>query len=131
MTLTKAGAEARIAVDGSVPFMADPKLLGEVISNLVSNAIEAKREGVHVRLSAVRSGSDAVLLSVEDDGPGIPEERLESIFKPFVTTKSGGTGLGLAICRKIVEEHGGTIQAEPGTAGARFVIRLKPPLLDR
>jgi PAS domain S-box-containing protein len=128
--LAKADSEARIAVDGAVTFMADPKLLGEVISNLVSNAIEAKRSGVHVLLSAARSGTDSVVLSVEDDGPGIPEERRESIFKPFVTTKSGGTGLGLAICRKIVEEHGGTIHAEPSASGARFVIRLKIPLRD-
>jgi two-component system sensor histidine kinase AtoS len=123
--LVKTGSDVRVAVEGPVPLMADPKLIEEVITNLLTNAIEAKGRGVHMVLSAVRSETDAVVLSVEDDGPGIRGEQREAIFKPFVTTKPGGTGLGLAICRKIVEEHGGTIHAEPGAVGARFVIRLK------
>lgn len=124
--LARTQSEAQIAVEGSVRFLGDPGLLEEVLSNLVWNAIEAKGTGAKVVLSAARSGKDDALLSVEDDGPGVPEDRRESIFKPFVTTKSGGTGLGLAICRKIVEEHGGMIRVEPGiSGGARFVIRLK------
>jgi two-component system sensor histidine kinase/response regulator len=125
--IVKMGAEVRAQVDGGgVRFIADPHLLEEVFSNLVVNAIEAKGGGVHVVLSAAASGRDGVLLSVEDDGPGIPESQRDSVFKPFVTTKPSGTGLGLAICKKIVEEHGGTIHVEEGSAGgARFVIRLK------
>jgi len=123
--LERTGSEARVAVQGSVTFRADPQLLEEVVSNLVSNAIETKKTPVRVILSAARTGPEEVLLTVEDDGPGIPADRLDAVFKPFVTTKPGGTGLGLAICRKIVEEHGGTIRAERASSGARFVIRLK------
>jgi len=123
--LEKTRSRAKVAVEGSVLFQGDPGLLEEVLSNLVSNAIEAKGSGANVLIAAARSG-EAVVLSVEDDGPGVPEDRREAIFKPFVTTKPGGTGLGLAICRKIVEEHEGRMGIESGSSGgARFVIRLK------
>ncbi len=126
--IRQSGSDVRIDVDGEVRFPADPGLLADLFSNLVTNAIEARGAPIHVVLSASRVGRDAVLLSVEDDGPGIPADRRESVFKPFVTTKSGGTGLGLAICRKIVEEHGGTIRIEESRlGGARFVIRLPAP----
>ena len=125
--IVKTNSNVRIEVAGDVPrIRADPSLLEEVFSNLVSNAIEGRDRGAQVVLSAARSGKHGVAVVVEDDGPGIPPDRRESIFKPFVTTKAGGTGIGLAICRKIVEEHGGTIHVEQGrTGGARFVIRLK------
>jgi signal transduction histidine kinase len=67
-------------------------------------------------------------LSVEDDGPGIPSQLRESVFDPYVTTKTEGTGLGLAIAKKIVIEHGGTIAAgESPLGGARLCIRLPAP----
>jgi signal transduction histidine kinase len=67
-------------------------------------------------------------VEVADNGPGIPPERLEAIFQPFVSSKSKGMGLGLAICKEIVEGHGGRIQAESRVgAGTRFRIVL--PLL--
>ena len=72
------------------------------------------------------------LLSVTDDGPGIPEDKLEMIFEPFYTTKPAGqgTGLGLAVVRGIVKDHGGTIAAERVLAGGtRFVVRL--PTLEQ
>ena len=71
------------------------------------------------------SGVSFVNLSVKDQGPGFPNELLERLFEPYVTTKAKGSGLGLAIVKKIVEEHGGTIQAEnDSTKGARIQIRL-------
>jgi len=120
------GSDVRVEAPSGLAFTADPNLLEEVVSNLVSNAIEAKPTGAHVVVSAATAGR-GVLLAVDDDGPGIPVERRASVFKPFVTTKTGGTGLGLAICRKIVEEHGGTIEVEASTlGGARFAVRLPP-----
>ncbi|MFN0009886.1 MAG: PAS domain S-box protein [Planctomycetota bacterium] len=124
--LDKTRSNAKVAVEGSVRFPGDPGLLEDVLSNLVTNAIEAKGGGANLQLSAATLDGEAVVLSVEDDGPGVPENQREAIFKPFVTTKAGGTGLGLAICRKIVEEHQGRMGIESGSSGgARFFIRLK------
>lgn len=124
---SRSQVEIRIPADG-VRFQGDGPLLEEVLSNLISNAIEAKGTATQVRLSAESVGKRWVLLSVEDDGPGIPEPQRACIFKPFVTTKESGTGLGLPICRKIVEEHGGTIDvSNSALGGARFDIRLGGP----
>ena len=68
---------------------------------------------------------DASEIRVRDTGPGIPEEMIEKLFTPFVTSKTKGTGLGLAIARKNIESHGGSIEAENHPeGGAVFVIRL-------
>lgn len=121
---SSAHVDARVA-PGGVHFLADPSLMQDVLSNLVTNALEAQSNGVHVTLSSACADDGSILLSVEDDGPGVPRSLRESLFKPFVTTKSRGNGLGLAICRKIVEEHGGTLDLAEGQAsGARFEIRL-------
>jgi len=123
--IARSSAQVSLAVEGEVRFRADRQLLGEVIANLLANAIEAQDQGARVVLGASARGKSGIDLWVEDDGPGIPEDRLGEIFKPFVTTKSTGTGLGLAICRKIVEEHGGTIRVESTpSGGARFLIHL-------
>jgi len=123
--IRQSASEVRVEGDGEIRLRADPNLLTDLFSNLVSNAIEAKKRSALIVLSAKRSGEDSVLLLVDDDGPGIPAGERESVFKPFVTSKSDGTGLGLAICRKIVEEHGGTIRIEDSPlGGARFEIRL-------
>jgi two-component system, LuxR family, sensor kinase FixL len=89
----------------------DPELLGEVLTNLVANAAEARDAGTRVVLKAARRG-EGVDLVVEDDGPGLPPHARENLFRPFVTTKEKGTGLGLSICRKIVDAHGGAISFE-------------------
>ena len=114
---------------------ADPDRLRQILHNLVKNAIEAQRGAaggdappprVRVRTSRVAGpGAGAVELHVSDDGPGYPEEILETVFEPYVTTKPKGSGLGLAIVKKIAEEHGGSVRAQndPG-GGARVVIRL-------
>src|SRR5262245_12353258 len=111
--IAKTGAEVRTEIArGGVRFSADAHLIEEVLSNLVTNALEAGPPGRKIRLTAARAGAREVVLTVEDDGPGIPVSERESVFKVFVSTKPGGTGLGLAICRKIVEQHGGTIRIE-------------------
>ncbi|MEM7168724.1 MAG: stimulus-sensing domain-containing protein [Pseudomonadota bacterium] len=109
--------------------------LGQVFRNLISNAMTFSPKGGTIRLSAHRIG-DIVQVSVEDQGPGIPEGKLDAIFNRFYTerpkTEKFGThsGLGLSISKQIVDAHGGTIRAENLTddrgeiLGARFVIRL-------
>jgi two-component system NtrC family sensor kinase len=102
----------------------------QVIFNLVTNALQALRgagkEHGRIRLFS-RSAEGDLLVSVEDNGPGVPLEAAQKIWEPFYTTKPEGvgTGLGLAICRQIVASQGGvlTLEAAPG-GGALFLIRL-------
>lgn len=105
-----------------------PWELQQVLMNLMANAVDAaalKPPGqVWVRVVAA---GEHVLVEVEDSGPGLPEELLHSLFRPFFTTKraSGGTGLGLAISLKIVERHGGRLEAERRKeGGSRFRLVL-------
>jgi signal transduction histidine kinase len=103
--------------------------LQEVILNLVRNAIDAMDSmQVDRRLLTVRTkpdGGKAIVMEVEDSGPGIERRRLAAIFEPFVTTKPKGTGLGLPICSRIIERHGGQLKASPDcNHGALFQIIL-------
>ena len=109
--------------------------LAQVAENLVGNATSFSSPGGTVRLRGFRDGG-SVCIAVEDEGPGIPESALETIFERFYTERPGGeaagvhSGLGLSIARRIVEAHGGTLSAENrrGAAGrvlgARFVVAL-------
>jgi signal transduction histidine kinase len=106
--------------------------LQEVILNLVQNAVEAMGTVTdNARLLGIRTellGPTEIAITVEDSGPGIAPEKIDSIFEPFVTTKSKGVGLGLAICRMIVERHGGQLSASSQrNAGAQFRIVLPTP----
>jgi signal transduction histidine kinase len=98
-------AEPGLVADG------DARLLSRVLSNLIGNSVDALRDGGEVRASAGRRDS-RILVTIEDDGPGVPATILPRLFDPYFSAKSGGTGLGLAIAKKIVEEHGGSIGAE-------------------
>ena len=123
--IVKRGANVRVDVDGAFEFRGDRQLLDEVLTNLLKNALEAVPERAHIALGARRVGASGTLLWVEDNGPGISPTLQTTLFKPFSTTKPKGTGLGLAFCRKVVEEHGGTIDVRTGSqGGARFEIRL-------
>jgi len=98
----------------------DREMLARVFLNLIRNAVQAMEAGGTLRITARGS-----VVSFEDKGAGIPAEVLDKLFTPFVTSKAKGTGLGLAIAQKIVEAHGGTIEARnnPG-GGATFTVRL-------
>ena len=117
----------RVEVDaGPGPLRAslDPHLMEQALQNLLVNALEASKEGQAVRLAAGRE--DGLLrLRVADSGCGMAEEVRSQLFHPFFTTKSDGTGLGLSIVHRIVEAHGGLVEArsEPG-AGTEFAITL-------
>jgi signal transduction histidine kinase len=96
-----------------------------VLSNLIRNAIEAKGSNARIEIRGAPDGDGWIRILVDDNGPGIPTDARSNVFKPFITTKSKGTGLGLAICKKIVDEHGGTLAIEDAPiGGARFVMRL-------
>jgi two-component system sensor histidine kinase ChvG len=116
--------ERRLVVDGI------EDRLGQVLRNLIANAASFSPPGGTIRLAARRAG-DAVEIAVEDEGPGIPEDRLEKIFERFYSERPQGekfgthSGLGLSISRQIVDAHGGEIWAENRPrGGARFVVRL-------
>jgi PAS domain S-box-containing protein len=103
--------------------------LRQVIFNLIHNAIESMDSTMDrnrvLRVITKSHGPDALIVAVEDSGPGINPRRLDSIFDPFITTKPDGMGLGLAICRMIVERHGGKLSAvSDGKNGARFQLIL-------
>jgi signal transduction histidine kinase len=109
--------------------------LQQVISNLVQNAIEAMDNTTdRDRVLRVRTGlqnSDAIVVAVEDSGPGFDPKQLSRIFDAFFTTKSHGVGLGLAICRMIVQRHGGQLTAaSDGNNGARFQFVLPTEFAD-
>ena len=103
----------------------DALLLEWALEALVKNAVDAlKGRPGHIQL-ALADEPDAVVLAVEDDGPGVPTDLGHGVFETGVTTKAGGWGLGLALARRIVEEgHGGRVTLEASPRGARFVIRL-------
>ena len=96
-----------------------------------SEALEGRRGGeilVETRLAS-RGDADVAEITVEDDGPGFQRDLIGQVFDPYVTTKAKGTGLGLAIVRKIVEEHGGHIEAaNRAEGGAR--VRIDLPLSE-
>jgi signal transduction histidine kinase len=110
--------------------LGDPDRLGQVITNLLTNAIHYNREGGEVRITAA-TDAGSTLLTVTDNGPGIPLEDQPHLFERFYRVDKarsrahGGTGLGLAISKAIVDAHGGGIEvsSQPG-AGATFTVRL-------
>jgi two-component system sensor histidine kinase HydH len=108
------------------PVMADPVRLTQALLNLVINAIQAVERNGRVEVSA-SVANERVNVSVTDNGPGIPPEKLASIFDPYFTTKSEGSGLGLWIAQQIVTAHGGSLEARNGPSGGA-VLTMRLPL---
>jgi two-component system sensor kinase FixL len=106
--------------------------LQQLILNLVRNACEAmegNRDGNKaLSVTTMHGDGQTVQVVVSDTGPGIPAERLESVFEPFLTTKESGLGMGLAICRKIAAVHGGVLSAQ-SQQGQGATFRLVLPAL--
>ncbi len=104
---------------------ADPRQIRQVVLNLLRNAAEASPPDGTIRLVWEAQGP-TVLLSIEDDGPGVPPDRRDRVFEPFFTTKPDGAGLGLAIVRHLVEQNGGRVHLDAGArGGCRFTVRLE------
>lgn len=112
---------------------ADSIQIGQLVANLARNGIEAmvntpKTQRV-LTITAKAEGSE-VRVGVADNGTGIADDIAEQLFTPFFTTKEGGMGMGLKICRSIIEQHGGRLWHEPGTAGGcvfQFVLPVVRP----
>jgi two-component system sensor histidine kinase/response regulator len=132
------GISCRVDVADDVPvFEADPTLLRRVFANLIQNAVTHTARAVELQLLA-RADSNGVLFTVADNGPGIPKEYQELIFRKFEQVRTPNaprvrsSGLGLAFCKLAVEAHGGRIwvQSEEGKGSAfHFWLPLAPPAL--
>lgn len=125
LTVTAKGLEDPITL------VADRSLLQEAFCALLQNALEACAEGGGVSVVVDRTpGGRWARVTIEDDGRGISEGDLERVFQPFFTTKgTEGSGLGLSAAQRIVQKHGGAVEARsegPGR-GARFTVRLPLP----
>jgi signal transduction histidine kinase len=117
----------------------EAELVQRILAPLLENAVRHAASGVTV---SVRREDDAVVFSVQDDGPGVPAEDRDAIFAPGpgnggsaitgapprgTAVASSGAGLGLALCRRLATSAGGEVRLEPGDAGARFTVRLPGP----
>lgn len=99
--------------------------LREIFSNLLKNAREAVGDGGRIALRLRQDTDDAIVVTIEDNGPGIAVEKLEQIFEAYYTTKEKGTGLGLAIVKNNIELYGGSVKVESKLGqGARFILRF-------
>jgi len=102
---------------------ADEQMLRQVLFNLVFNAIQAVGENGRIQIVTQKINTAEAVIEVRDDGPGVPPERRQEIFKPYFTTNQKGTGLGLAVVQQIVLAHGWEIECLPNDPkGAIFRI---------
>ena len=130
-------ADLKLSLNAQLPpISADRIRIRQILNNLVTNSLEALegRPGAGIEIETrvaeeVSKHGASVSITVADNGPGFPRDLLGTVFDPYVTSKPKGTGLGLAIVKKIVEEHGGRIEADnQRSGGAR--VRILLPLGD-
>lgn len=132
----------QLNLDPSIPpTFGDRDLLIRLFLNLIKNAGEAAPQGgeiiiesridneYHLAMPGGRS-VPVILITISDNGPGIPPKVMERIFTPFYTTKTGGSGLGLAICQKIITDHGGFLKIVPRPEGGTSV-KVSLPLVRK
>jgi two-component system sensor histidine kinase PilS (NtrC family) len=128
-------ATAQIVFDfkKNIDIWADEKLMFTVFNHFIQNGVAfcpAGNERITIKAQEIKisDDSDAIEISVHDNGPGVDETKREQIFEPFFTTRADGTGLGLAIVKQTIEEHRGTIKVQNGeTGGGMFIIALPLP----
>ena len=126
-TADRLGCAIERRFDPDLPVVeADRIQLQQVVSNLLRNALEAVRTSQDRRITvATQAAGDQIRLIVSDSGPGIPDGQDEDIFESFVTHRRNGAGLGLSVTRRIIQAHGGAIEAgRADEGGARFLVSL-------
>lgn len=128
MQLSLAGHEVRLDIEPGARALVDEQSTGRVLENLLGNAAKYAPAGTAVTVSAVVEGG-TVVLSVSDEGPGIPDEDRDRVFDRFVRlgdrSKVRGAGIGLSVVRQLVEAQGGRVSVEgAATGGATFVVLL-------
>ena len=113
-----------VAAPGDLEVTAHREMLLRALSNLIDNALKYAGGGTTIGLAAARDGEGEIIVSVTDDGPGIPDAILEDIFDPFVSGRENGTGLGLALVSRIISDHEGWIGVESQPGRTTFRIAL-------
>jgi signal transduction histidine kinase len=131
LAVEDAGQTIEMVGDRGLTVTGDRRLVRQALVNLVDNALKYGDPGQQIRLGAERRG-ERVRISVEDDGPGVPEAERKHVFEPYTRlakdqeSERTGTGLGLAVVRQIAEACGGRVWIEDGTKhGARVVLELR------
>ncbi len=127
-TLIKNSISIKINFQENIPLcIADSLSIEQALLNLISNAVFALKsvsQSATIRI-ATYSDNGYIIISVFDNGPGIPDKIKKRIFEPYFTTRKNGTGIGLSFVRRVVTDHNGIIEILPGKPiGAEFVIRL-------
>lgn len=114
------------ADSASEPIQMDRDRVGQIVDNLIANALDAlAEEGGRVTIDVERIPPDEMLIAVSDNGPGVPDERVEHMFEPFCTTRREGTGLGLFLSAEMARALGGTLDyCRRPDRGARFELRF-------
>jgi two-component system nitrogen regulation sensor histidine kinase NtrY len=121
------GVELRARLAESVPQVSvDPEQIRRVLINLIDNAVEAMDKRGTIEIETQHDPAERLVrVVIADDGPGIPPAEREKLFLPYYSTKQRGSGLGLAIVRRIVAEHGGSLDVTDNVPrGTRFAIEL-------
>jgi len=125
------GASFQTDIDPAVTLRADPDLLAQALINLLRNAAQAAdatSDDPRVILRLARDNAGGVIITISDNGAGVPEPLRREIFLPFYTTRAEGTGIGLNLVRQIVVAHGWSIDIRRSEAGgAEFLIRTAGP----
>jgi PAS domain S-box-containing protein len=126
--IRKAGIELRLILDANLPACrVDPLLIENALLNLINNAVDELGSFHGPRRLAISSAASkhSISIRLSDSGPGIPEDIRERIFDPFFTTKSDGVGIGLCMARRIIRDHGGTLDVSTSAwNGAEFLIHI-------
>ncbi|WP_110953558.1 PAS domain-containing sensor histidine kinase [Anaerosinus massiliensis] len=107
----------------------DGKEIRQLLLNIVKNGLEAMQSGGKITI-ATKQDTQNIILSIKDEGPGIPDEIKEKIGTPFFTTKENGTGLGLSICYTIASKNNATITIDSSSKGTTFYIKFPLPNFD-
>jgi PAS domain S-box-containing protein len=128
LALRKKGIRMEKALaEGMASVRADPRLIEQVILNLITNAAEAMRNLEGVKKIEITSSMEGqyVIITISDSGPGVPFHLRDKIFDPFYTTKSGGTGIGLSLSQRIIRDHRGSLKISSSKwGGAEFKIEV-------
>jgi len=124
-----AAAKAELALRVDPPDLeveADRSLLEQAVINLLKNALDASRAGPSPKVELVCAATeDQISIIIRDNGEGVPPDRLETIFVPFYTSRSGGSGIGLSLARQIAQAHGGQLTVRNNQdGGATFEMSL-------